>query len=52
MEISKEKIEYKLEQENYIINLSFDSNEIRFNLKSNRLYQFDEFESKFNYSDL
>ncbi len=52
MEDVPEKNEYKLEQENYIIYLSFDSNEIIFNLKSSILYQFDEFESKFNYSDL
>ena len=47
-----EKIEYKLDEKNYLISLIYNSEEIAFNIKSRLPLQYDQFESKFNLSDM
>ena len=47
-----EKIEYKLDEKNYLISLIYNSEEITFNIKSRLPLQYDQFESKFNLSDM
>ena len=50
--IKTEKIEYKLDEKNYLISLIYNSEEIAFNIKSRLPLQYDQFESKFNLSDM
>ena len=47
-----EKIEYKLDEKNYLISLIYNSEEIAFNIKSRLPLQYEQFESKFNLSDM
>lgn len=47
-----ETIEYNSDKDTYIINISFNAQEIIFNIKNGNPYQYAQFESKFNFSDL
>ena len=47
-----EKIEYKSEETTFLISLSYNTDEIIFYLKNTLPFNYDQFESKYNFSDL
>ena len=47
-----EEIKYEFEKDTYNIKLSFNSNEITINIKNSKPYQYNSFESKYNFSEL
>ena len=50
--IKEEEFEYKCDKETYLIKVNFNTDEITFNIKNTKPYQYNYFESKFNFSEL
>ena len=51
-ENKEEQFEYKCDTETYLIKLIYNSDEIIFNIKNSKPYQYNYFESKFSHSEL
>ena len=47
-----EKIEYKSEEKTFLISLSYNTEEIIFYLKNTLPFHYDQFESKYNFTEL
>ena len=50
--MKEEKIEYKSEEKTFLISLSYNKEEIVFFLKNTLPFHYDQFESKFNFTEL
>ena len=50
--LKEETFEYKYDKDTYLIKIIFNSDEISFNIENKKPYQYNYFESKFNFSDL
>jgi hypothetical protein len=50
--LKEEAFEYKYDKDTYLIKIIFNSDQISFNIKNSKPYQYNYFESKFNFSDL
>ena len=51
-DIKTESVEYNKDNNYYIFNLSFNSEQITINIKNEKTFQYKEYESKFNFNEL
>ncbi len=51
-DIKTESVEYNKDNNYYIFNLSFNSEQIIINIKNEKTFQYKEYESKFNFNEL